>query len=367
MTEKTHVDTDHHSFSCAQCGAVQEFEPGVGALVCQHCGFENEIPESEEDVIEELDFHEFLAKLEDGEELEDVVTVSCPSCGADFERDTNVSSEACPFCATTVVAAGGSHKQLKPRSLLPFRIERDAARQLFRQWVAKLWFAPNDFKKRARLDTTLSGMYVPHWTFDAEAKTQYTGQRGRHYYVTVMVSTGKGGTTMVTQRRTAWTPVHGEVEDSFDDLLVLASHSLPTKYMEELEPWDLQELVPFQKDYLGGFRAESYQVGLEEGFTEARQQMNAPIRNTIRHSIGGDDQIIQSMHTEFDSITFKHILLPVWISAYRFRNRPFRFLVNARTGEVQGERPWSWIKIGLAVLGGLAVVGGAAAAFLLLQ
>ena len=74
-----------------------------------------------------------------------------------------------------------------------------------------------------------------------------------------------------------------------------------------------------------------------------------------------------TMHTEFGTITFKHILLPVWISAYRFKNQPYRFLVNARTGEVQGERPWSWIKIALATTGVAATLATAAAAFMLTQ
>ena len=364
MTE-TQIESHLHQFSCGQCGSLIEFQPGAGMLVCQHCGAETPLPDSDEE-IEELDFHERLASLESGEEIEEVLTVACPSCGAEFERGANLSSEACPFCDTTIVAVGGSHKRIKPRSLLPFKVERVSARGLFRQWVSKLWFAPNDFKKRARLDTTLSGMYVPHWTYDAAVTTEYSGQRGIYYYVPVVVSTGKGVTT-VMQRRTAWTPVHGAVDNTFDDLLVLASHSLPTKYMEKLEPWGLPDLVPFQNEYMSGFRAESYQVGLEEGFTEARKQMDRPIRDTIRYDIGGDEQMIQSMHSEFDSITFKHILLPVWISAYRFRNKPFRFLINARTGEVQGERPWSWMKIASAAVGAAALLASAVTALVLTQ
>ena len=349
------------SFRARSAARCSSFSRAQGMLVCGHCGFETPLPKSNEE-IEELDFHERLASLESGEDLLEVLTVSCPSCGAEFERGANLSSEECPFCGITIVAAGGSHKQIKPRSLLPFKVERERARALFRQWVSKLWFAPNDFKKRARLDTTLSGMYVPHWTYDASVTTEYTGQRGVYYYVPV--STGKG-TTMV--RRTWWTPVGGVVENAFDDILVLASHSLPGKYMGKLEPWGLSDLVPFQNEYMSGFRAESYQVGLEQGFTEARNQMAEPIRRTIRYHIGGDEQIIQSMHPEFNDITFKHILLPVWISAYRYRNKPFRFLINARTGEVQGERPWSWIKIASAVAGAAAVLAAVVAAVQLAQ
>jgi predicted RNA-binding Zn-ribbon protein involved in translation (DUF1610 family) len=363
MTEATapHV---HENFACEQCGSTQEFKPGAGLMVCPSCGFENAMPDAD-DEIEELDFHEAFAALEEGEEGEDVFAVACPTCGAQLEREADVSSEDCPFCGTTIVAAGGSTRKLKPRSLLPFKITRQDARTWFQQWVGKRWFAPNDFKKRARLDSKLSGMYVPHWTYDAQATTEYSGLRGVYYYVPVTVSTGKGTTTTM-QRRTAWSPVSGVVDNTFDDLLVLASHSLPTAYMEKLEPWDLDNLVAYQPEYLSGFRAESYQVNLEEGFTEARQQMDRPIRENIRRDIGGNEQRISNMHSAFNNITFKHLLLPVWISTYRFKNKPYRFLVNARTGEVQGERPWSYIKIGLAIAGALTSVGGAIAAFMLL-
>lgn len=131
----------------------------------------NSLPDSDEE-IEELDFHEQLASLGEGEETEDVLTVSCPSCGAEPEWDPRLSSEACPFCGATIVAEGGSHKRIKPRSLLPFKVERTKALESYREWVSKRWFAPNDFKRRARLDTILSGMYVPHWTYDAAVTTQ---------------------------------------------------------------------------------------------------------------------------------------------------------------------------------------------------
>jgi len=146
------------------------------------------------------------------------------------------------------------------------------------------------------------------------------------------------------------------VYEHFNDVLVLASHSLPKGYAEELEPWDLQNLVPYQDEYLSGFQAESYQLDLPQGFEVAKTIMADYIAVLIRQDIGGDHQRISSMDTRYAGVTFKHTLLPVWISAYRFHDRTFRFLVNARTGEVQGERPYSWVKITLLVLSILVVM-----------
>ena len=116
-----------------------------------------------------------------------------------------------------------------------------------------------------------------------------------------------------------------------------------------------QNLVSYRDEYLSGFIAERYQIGVKRGWGRARERMEAVIRSDVKRDIGGDRQQIHSLNTRHSDITFKHVLLPMWICSYRYRDKVYRFLVNARTGEVQGERPWSWVKISLAVIAGIAV------------
>ena len=142
-------------------------------------------------------------------------------------------------------------------------------------------------------------------------------------------------------------------------MLVLASKSLPKKYTDALEPWDLSSLEPYKPEYLAGFRAEGYQVELVDGFTEARAYMDRMIRRDVKYDIGGDDQRISSVDTTVSDVTFKHILLPVWLAAYKYQGDTYRFVVNGRTGRVQGERPYSVWKITFAVLFGLILALGA--------
>jgi hypothetical protein len=119
----------------------------------------------------------------------------------------------------------------------------------------------------------------------------------------------------------------------------------------------LKTWSPNQNEYLSGFRTESYQVGLPAGFQQACGIMDEKIRGLVMRDIGGDTQRIHSVRTSHADVTFNHILLPVWISAYRYDRKVYRFLVNARTGEVQGERPWSWVKITLVILAVLGLIG----------
>ncbi len=346
-------------FPCRSCGAKLTFDPTADSLTCEYCGHVNPIPKSEEQ-IQELDLLAHLSQTYQDEPATETPTITCDACAAEFSFSGDQSSGQCPFCGSNVVHESGSTRKIKPKSLLPFAVNRDQAYGFFQQWLGKLWFAPNALKQYARSKTNkLAGMYVPYWTYDAKTTTFYRGQRGDDYYVTRTYTTtvnGKRVTRTRRVRKTRWTYVTGTVWVDFDDILVLASRSLPRQYTEKLEPWDLQNLQPYQDEYLAGYSAESYQVTLEEGFGEARSIMEDGIRAEIRRDIGGDHQRIHQTKTQYDGLTFKHILLPVWVSAYRFRDKVFRFLVNARTGEVQGERPWSWVKISLLAAAILVVI-----------
>ncbi len=347
--------TEIKQFPCNQCGAKLTFKPGSSALRCEHCQHENPIPQSEED-IHELDFRSHLNALAGKEQELEARQIHCQACGATTSIDSHTTASQCPFCGSDVVAEE-TRRYLRPKSLLPFFVMREEAWTSFRKWLKGLWFAPNDLKKYAKRESKLKGVYVPFWTYDASTTSYYSGQRGDNYWVTETY-TENGQTKTRQVQKIRWSFVSGVVWNVFDDVLVLASESLPKKHARKLEPWDLGNLVPYADDYLSGFQAESYKVDLGDGFEEAKGIMEVTIRQTVCGDIGGDHQRISSLSTQHDDVTFKHVLLPVWISAYRFRKKVYRILINARTGEVQGERPWSWVKITAAILAGAVVIAG---------
>jgi hypothetical protein len=249
--------------------------------------------------------------------------------------------------------------------LLPFYITREQAKAAFREWIASLWFAPSALKQLAEAEGA-SGIYMPAWTYDCNTTSRYTGQRGDDYWDTETYTETENGKTVTKTRqvrKTRWSYVSGQVSNAFDDLLVRASNSLPVKYFDALQPWDLKNLVGYHDEYLAGFVCESYQIDLREGFELAKKIMEGPIEQTICSDIGGDHQRISSVATQYYDIMFKHLLLPLWLSAYAYGEKSYRFMVNARTGEVQGERPYSFWKIFFAVLAGLAVVATAVLVF----
>ena len=355
LKAKTSADKAFAHFPCTQCGAVLKYAPGTTLLVCDYCGFENHI-ESRAGVIQEYDLQEALRQLEQPRTESSKPQIHCEECGASFQFEASLHAGECPFCGTPIVTTTVQSKPIQPKSLLPFSINEVEARQRFQSWLNGLWFAPNAVKKYARSESKLTGVYLPYWTFDSQTSTFYSGERGDIYYVDQPVQVMRNNQIVTEIRRVPeihWTPVSGHVSRFFDDVLVGASKSLPRKILDALQPWELDQLIPYDEDYLSGFRSEYYQVDLDEGFDYAKQVMDGVIYRDIAFDIGGDHQRIYQVRTRHSGTTYKHCLLPVWSAAFRYRNKAYRFVINGRTGEVQGERPYSWWKIAFATLAAL--------------
>jgi DNA-directed RNA polymerase subunit RPC12/RpoP len=349
--------TLEREFPCKRCGGKLQFAPGTDRLVCPYCGAENVIAVSGT-VVPLLDFEVYAKQTVQSGEVHDALVVHCTGCGAETKLAADVTSGRCAFCGSPVVAEGESKKLIKPAGLLPFAVNKAQANELFHKWIAGLWFAPDALGKRAE-QAGIDGAYIPCWTYNADTTTNYTGERGEDYQTTETFTelvNGRPELRTRTVTHTRWTPASGVVRNRFADVLVLATQSLPPKQAAHLQPWDVEHIVPYADDYLSGMSCQSYQVDLVGGFEGAKQVMAPVIRQTICRNIGGDHQRVGSALTDYENVRFRHLLVPLWISAYQFGGRSFRFLVNARTGEVQGERPYSPYKIAGLVAACLAVL-----------
>ena len=354
---------EERRFPCPACGSDLRFDPASQGMICGHCGHAEPVPRVRA-ALEELDLRAVAGTGLPAGVMEEVRVARCGSCGAEIAFDAGLHARECPFCASPLVADTGVSRHIKPQAQLPFLLGEAEARTAMNTWLGRLWFAPSDLSKYAKADRALTGVYAPYWTYDAQTETTYTGQRGTVHYETRHVPVTVNGKRQMQAQQVAkvdWRPARGRVSRKFDDVLVLGSRSLPKTYTDALAPWDLSVLAPYDPRYLAGFRAEGYTVGVEDGYAEAKAAMNAVIENDVRADIGGDQQRIAALDTEVGRLTFKHVLLPVWLAAFRYRGKAYRFVVNGRTGSVDGERPYSTIKIAVAVILGLALAGAIAA------
>jgi LSD1 subclass zinc finger protein len=348
------------TFPCTSCGAKLAFKPGSDRLGCPYCGTTNVIPESS-DTIEELDFEQFLEDIERHAETVTQSAVKCTNCGAEQTLPPAISIGSCTFCHAPLVSKSYALRLIKPKAVAPFAIDRGQAQETFRKWIGSLWLAPGKLKTYAKSDDGLRGIYIPYWTYDCSSATDYQGRRGDNYYDEEVVWVKDSNGQDVQQRRQVqkinWTPAAGHVQLRHDDVVVLASRSFPPELKAPLSGWRLTELKPYQAEYVAGFQVEGYALGLKDGFVAAQPAINAEIASAIRRDIGGDHQQILTTRVAHSDVTFKHVLLPLWVSSYVYKGRTFRFMINGQTGQVTGEWPKSpWKILGLVALA-LVVIG----------
>jgi ribosomal protein S27E len=361
MPEATPSPEKVHRYLCPGCGADLLFEPVDGSLTCPYCGRKETIPQSSDEVVERS-YEEYLQapSKKMTTMAAGALEVKCSGCGATVAFTPPEVAGECSFCGNPIVAQPkAADPMVAPEAVLPFQITQKQADDSIKNWISSRWFAPNALKKMAYREA-VNGIYLPFWTYDANTLSYYTGERGEHYYETEFYTeTDAQGNTQQKSRqvqRTRWYSASGQVQRWFDDVLVAATKSVHKERLSALGAWDLQMLQPYDPAFLSGFKAQRYEVELAEGFEEAKQIMAGTIDSDVRSDIGGDEQRVHDIQTNYSAITFKHILLPIYLGAYRFNQKVYQVMVNARTGVVQGERPYSFWKIFLLVVAILVVI-----------
>jgi predicted RNA-binding Zn-ribbon protein involved in translation (DUF1610 family) len=346
-----HVTEQTRTYPCRQCGGQLEFDIGSQKLVCPHCGNAQNIVYDRRRVMPEHDYRKTVTtERSDGARRSTLVEgekeVVCQNCGGHTTFAGTLTSTRCPYCATPIQRDDihDAPARLPADGIMPFQVDRKKAEAALHQWIHSRWFAPNEFKKYNRTGSFAS-VYAAYFAYDADTDTRYEGQRGDNYTVTV-----GSGDNRRTETRTRWTSVSGEVHNIFEDLTVLANDGFDRKHVGELEPWPLDGARPFSAEYIAGHLCRTYDHDVEDCFGEARQRMEDEIKATVRHDIGGDRQDIDEMHTRFNALTFRHVLLPIWLLTIIFQGRPFQVFINGITGEVHGQRPYSAIKIAALVV-----------------
>jgi predicted RNA-binding Zn-ribbon protein involved in translation (DUF1610 family) len=355
MHELEHLESANLDFNaeCPGCNASIEFNPEVGKLKCPYCDFETEIatPENEEDkTAKELDF----ASAQDVQNFDwgtEKKTVTCKACGAETIYDALQVADSCPYCGSNQVMEASAVNSLAPNGVCSFEITDTQAAEKFQVWLKRKWFVPKAAKLSARTDA-FKGVYLPYWTFDTKTSSRYTAKYGKHRQVK-----DKNGNT---KRETDWYPVSGFYQEFIDDHLVSATSRYNQNIMKKIEPFNVLNNKSYRPEYVAGFLAERYSVGLKDGWGQARKEIQRHLDGKIKAKIKRDHQadVVSDLKfsTTHDGVTYKYLLLPVWQSSYRYKNDIYHFMVNGQTGQVGGEAPISGWRITFAIILVMAVI-----------
>lgn len=348
FSERTEKETDK---KCPNCGATVVFDPATGGMHCEYCGYTCELPKADsENEICEMDFEAALhtESFNWGEQKKEV---QCKQCGAVTVYDALETAAVCPFCGSTSVMPASNENTIAPGAVCPFVITKDQAGESFTKWLKGKLFTPRKAKQSARPES-FTGVYLPYWTYDAQTTSNFTARAG--YDRTVKDKDGNRKTV------TDWRHVSGIYQKFFDDVTVMASKRQADSGVRACEPFDFSKLVPYSPQVVAGFIAERYSIGLKEGWESAQKtiqsRLYSDISSYVRRHWNASRADSVRFSTLYSNITYKYLLVPTWISSFKYKDKVYQFAVNGQTGKVGGKAPVSVWRVLIAIALGIALI-----------
>lgn len=290
--------------------------------------------------------------------------IACQSCGAELIVESHMRTAQCPYCASpSIVERPPSENRPDPTFVVGFVIDHDRAARVVLNWIRKShMFTRSDFKKSAPQLTR--GVYVPAYLYGAIADSDYSASIGENYTETeTYVTTDSKGKPVVRTRtvvKTEWRPLRGRHCCYLVDVIVTASRGVSNDRLEAIEPFDLRALRRYDPSFISGWIAEDPSLTKDDCFQLAHQESIAKVGLMLEHFMPGDSHRNLQYQTQLTNEVIDLALLPVWSFAVRYDpdKPPLRILVNGQTGRVGGKAPISVVKVSLAIVIGLVIIGG---------
>ena len=336
---------------CPHCGGAVEFNIGAQTLKCPYCDTEFDIAamqQAEEfaaNAVEQINWNSQGSQWDAGE-TDGMSVYACKSCGGEIVADATTGATSCPYCGNQVVMQGQFSGALKPDLVIPFKLDKKAAKEALKKHFTGKKFVPKAFLAENKLDE-VKGVYVPHWLFscDAVVNATYQAEKYKHW------SDSKNEYTETTAYN-----VYRSGSIGFDNVPVDGSTKMPDDLMESIEPFNINEAVPFNTAYLAGYLADKYDVDVDQSMNRANQRIQASALNAFEDTVDGYDSVspIQAA-MQVANGSYKYALYPVWILNVKWNGKNHTFAMNGQTGKFVGNIPTEEKKAKL--IGGL---GGAA-------
>ncbi|WP_130837595.1 hypothetical protein [Lachnoclostridium sp. Marseille-P6806] len=346
-------------YKCPCCGGGIHFDSSIQKMKCPYCGTEFELEtlkvydealrEPESAAGGDADWDMAGEEWASGEQ-QGLRVYHCRSCGAEIVADETLASSKCPYCDNPIVMMGQFSGGLKPDCIIPFKLDREAAKQALRKHCGGKKLLPRIFLEENHIDE-LKGVYVPVWLFDAEALAtiRYRAEKEREW-----------DDDRFRYKETSYYTVLRGGSLTFESVPVDGSGKMDDALMESVEPYDSREAVPFQTAYLAGYLADKYDVDSETSRKRADERIRRSTEEAFRKTVTGYSRVeAEDCGIRLNNAKARYALYPVWLLNTSWNGGKYVFCMNGQTGKLVGDLPMD-----KGLLNRYRLISGAAAAVL---
>lgn len=365
--------SDIMEYKCPTCGGALAFDSASQKLKCPYCDSEFEITQFETPEENQSQAQTGAAceqpqgtgemnwDVEPGSEWaageqEGISVYSCKSCGGEIVCEETTASASCPYCGSPVVMQGKFAGMLKPDCIIPFKLDKNAAKEALKKHVASKKLVPQLFKSENHIDE-IKGVYVPFWLFDAAvaANISYKGEQTR---------TWSDSNYKYIEHN--FYNIYRAGYVAFDHVPVDGSEKMADDLMESIEPFDFKEAIDFKTAYLAGYMADKYDIDAQASIESANMRIRKSTEDAFRETIEGFEMVTaENTHVSLENGIAKYALYPVWLLNTKWQGNTYTFAMNGQTGKFVGDLPMDksvyWKKFAVTA-GIIGVVGSVIAA-----
>ena len=348
-------------YKCPNCGGRLEFNSDVQQMKCPFCDSVVDVSSLRDKDTVLNDEPEDSADWTSGAggewaagETDGMRVFVCQSCGGEIIGDAVTGATTCPYCDNPVVMAGSFSGALKPDYVIPFKLDKEAAKAALTKHLKGKKLLPKSFRSQNHIDE-IKGIYVPFWLFDADvnADVHFKTTKVRHW-----------SDARYEYTETSYFDVLRAGDLSFDRVPADGSSKMADDLMESIEPYDFAGAVPFQTAYLSGYLADKYDVDENANRPRVQARMRHSTETEFRKTVTGYSSVsLENSRARFYNGKTKYALYPVWILNTTWRDQTYTFAMNGQTGKFVGNLPMdkgAFVRYFL-----LTALGSAAAVFLL--
>ena len=324
-------------YKCPCCGGAIAFDSTLQKMKCPFCDTEFEMEalasydaELQSEKNDNMEWETTAGGDWQEGETDGLRSYVCKSCGGEIVGDANLAATACPFCGNPVVIMGQFSGALKPDLVIPFKLDKKAAKAGLMKHLTGKRLLPKIFKDQNHIDE-IKGIYVPFWLFDTDVDAQIR-------YRATRVRTWSDSDYNYTE--TSYYMAHRGGSIGFEHVPVDGSSKMADDLMESIEPYDFSEAVDFQTAYLAGYLADKYDVTAETSIDRANKRVKRSTEDTFAGTVQG----YTTVTTEYSSVQFRggkarYALYPVWLLNTTWNGNQYTFAMNGQTGKFVGDLP----------------------------
>lgn len=338
------------TYKCPCCGGAIEFNSTSQTMQCPYCDteFEMETLAAYDEALrreesDQMDWESVPESTFTPEEAQGMRSYTCTSCGGQVVGDASTGATSCPYCSNPVVMTEQFTGDLRPDFIIPFKLDKKAAKEGLARHLSKKRFLPKVFLTENRLEE-IRGIYVPFWLFDseAEANLRFRGTRVRHWQ-----------DSQYSYTKTSYYSVVRGGEIAFEGVPVDGSEKMPNDLMESLEPYDMADAVDFQTAYMAGYLADKYDVSAEDSVDRANQRIKSSVETAFSRTATGYTTLVpEQNYVHLKNSRVRYGLYPVWILNSIYKGEKYTFAMNGQTGKFVGNLPvdkgifWKYVGVG---------------------